>query len=125
MVDFIPAAEFIEHEVQEFFGITFQGNPRESNLILPDDWSAEEHPLAKEEPQHFGKSIKPIIGSILQDGSSVTLTDRIREAREKIGLPALPDLATLDPATGKEFRTLVEKSGIYKQLPSMKKKENE
>ena len=45
----IPAAELVEHEVQELLGLTFPGNPRKENFILPQDWPEDKKPLKKED----------------------------------------------------------------------------
>ena len=35
--DIVPAAELIEKEVSELFGVSFEGHTRTVNLVLPDD----------------------------------------------------------------------------------------
>ena len=123
LVPVSPVAEYIEHEVYEFFGLSFEGNPRTSNMILPQDWKKGDHPLAKPDPKHFGKNVIPVLSAIIENGASVKLGDKkIMAAREKMGLSPLPALASQDEASKEAFRALVEQSGIYKQLPSARKK---
>jgi NADH-quinone oxidoreductase subunit C len=43
------AADWLEREVREFYGIQFEGHPDPRNLLLPED--ADYHPLKKD----FGK----------------------------------------------------------------------
>jgi NADH-quinone oxidoreductase subunit C len=43
------AADWLEREVREFYGIPFDGHPDPRNLLLPED--ADYHPLKKD----FGK----------------------------------------------------------------------
>ncbi|HID71884.1 MAG TPA: hypothetical protein EYP29_03965 [Thermoplasmata archaeon] len=45
----VPAAELVEHEIQEMLGVRFLGNPRKSNFILPEDWPEEKKPLKRDE----------------------------------------------------------------------------
>ena len=44
---FIPAAEWIEREMHDEFGIEFKNHPDMRRLILADDWPEGEFPLRK------------------------------------------------------------------------------
>jgi len=44
---FLPAAEWIEREIHDLFGIDFPGHPDMRRLILADDWPEGVYPLRK------------------------------------------------------------------------------
>ena len=44
----VPAAEWIEREMKDLVGITFEGHPRPERLILSDDWPEGVYPLRKD-----------------------------------------------------------------------------
>lgn len=46
LADLYPGADWFERETAELFGITFEGHPNPTHLILPDEW--EGFPLRKD-----------------------------------------------------------------------------
>jgi Ni,Fe-hydrogenase III component G len=44
----LPAAQLQERELQEMFGISIDGIPDKSRLLLPDDWPESLYPLRKD-----------------------------------------------------------------------------
>jgi len=47
VTDILPAANWIEREVQELFGIKFVGHPSPGKLLTSDDWPEDEYPLRR------------------------------------------------------------------------------
>jgi Ni,Fe-hydrogenase III component G len=46
--DIVPAAQFIEREIHDLFGIGFNGHPNLGKWILGDDWPEGVYPLRKD-----------------------------------------------------------------------------
>ena len=48
VTNIIPGATLYEREVHDLLGVTFEGHPDLSPLILPEGWSQDVYPLRKE-----------------------------------------------------------------------------
>ena len=48
ITDIVPAAEFIENEVNDLLGIVPVGHPRPRRMELPEDWPGGQFPLRKD-----------------------------------------------------------------------------
>ena len=50
VAQFLPAAGWIEREVQDLLGVTFVGHPDPRRLILADEWPEGVYPLRRDYP---------------------------------------------------------------------------
>ena len=49
---FLPAADWIEREMAEMYGVTFEGHPDPRHLLLPDGWPEGNYPYRGDYPQN-------------------------------------------------------------------------
>jgi NADH-quinone oxidoreductase subunit C len=47
LFDLFPGTEAMEREAWDLFGVSFEGHPDHSRILLPEDWVG--HPLRKDE----------------------------------------------------------------------------
>ena len=113
--DIVPAAEFIEKEVSELFGVSFEGHPRNTNLVLADDWPAEEKPLSKPFAGSLPSQAKGEVENFLSSGCAQIILEYATEGREKAGLPKLPSIACASETSLREFQDLIRRTGFDKR----------
>jgi len=115
ITDVVPAAELIEREVSELFGIIFEGHPRTTNLVLPDDWPAENKPLGKPLAGSLPPQARGEVENLLTSGCAQIILEYYTEMREKAGLSKLPSIACANEENLKEFQNLVKRTGFDKR----------
>jgi len=115
ITDIVPAAELIEREVSELFGISFEGHPRTKNLVLPDDWPAENKPLSRPLAGSLPPQARGEVENLLTSGCAQVILGYLTEMREKAGLSKLPSIACANEENLKEFQNLVKRTGFDKR----------
>jgi len=108
----MPAAEFIEQEIAELFGVEFAGHPRRTNLALPDDWPAAKRPLRKPLTGEIIPQARLSVENLLSGGASLKLGPSAGVKREKAGLPKSPPLVSADAERLREFQELMKRTGF-------------
>ncbi len=105
----LPNATWVECEINELFGVEFQGNPRPNKLISPEEWSTKSPPLLG---PHKGKIVEEHRGAVetlLSIGSTLPLSSFVEKRRSQVGLSS-PDISFTDEKALKEIQ------GIYKSV---------
>jgi Ni,Fe-hydrogenase III component G len=110
-----PAAEFVEKEISELFGIEFVGHARRTNLVLPDDWPAGKRPMRKPLVGDVIPQARASVENLWNAGTSIRVGPSSAVKREKAGLPRMPPLASAKTDQIQEFKDLLAKTGFDKR----------
>ena len=110
-----PAAEFIEKEISELFGIEFVGHTRRTNLVLPDDWPTGKRPMRKPLVGDVIPQARASVENLMIAGTSIRVGPSSAVKREKAGLPRMPPLASANPDQMQEVKDLLTRSGFDKR----------
>ena len=110
----VPPAEFIEKEVSELFGVTFEGHPRENNLVLPSDWPAEDKPMRARLVGSLIPQARIGVTNFISYASSLGIPQTVAN-REKAGLSKMPPMASNSEDDMEKFRELIKKTGFDKR----------
>ncbi len=111
IVDMIPAANLIEREITDLFGITFTGHPNPERLILPNDWPPENRPLRKPVEGSLPPIARNPAENLLTTGYLTGLPSYVRRRREKAGLPSTPPGIGSDANSLPRFQELIKLTG--------------
>lgn len=110
-----PAAEFVEKEIAELFGIAFAGHARRTNLVLPDDWPTGKRPMRKPLVGEVIPQARASVENLWSGGTSIRVGPSSAVKREKAGLPRMPPLASAKTDQIQEFKALLAKTGFDKR----------
>ena len=108
-----PAAEFIEREVRDLFGVEFIGL-RPDKLVAPEGY--EEKPLRKPMVGVLPVQARPVAEALLESACSAPISKAMMRKREDLGLPAMPPIATARPETVEEIRKIAKEIGFTKRI---------
>jgi len=110
-----PAAEFIEKEISELFGIEFVGHARRTDLVLPDDWPTGKRPMRKPLVGDVIPQARASVENLMIAGTSIRVGPSSAVKREKAGLPRMRPVATANPDRMQEGKGLLTRSGFDKR----------
>lgn len=116
-----PAATLIEHEIMELFKINFEGNPRDTNMLIPDSRKDREGGMKRKASAEEARIDRNIL-SIVKYGSTTAPSKRVMKTRTALGLPENPPLCQILNQDECTIDVIAEEGDVVKRHPGMKKK---
>ena len=112
IADIIPAANFIEREISDLFGIKIVNHPQPQPLILPENWPNDKRPLRKPLEGELPPQARPVAEALISMGCVAPVSAFIQKKREEAGLPRNPPITFTDEKAMKEFHEIVKASNF-------------
>ena len=115
IVDLIPAANFIEREIADLFGVKILNHPQLQHLILTKDWPDDKRPLREPLEGEIPPQTRPVAEALISTSCVAPVSKFMQRRREKAGLPSAPPFAFTDEKTLQEFHRMIRDTGLDKK----------
>ena len=115
IADLIPAANFIEREITDLFGIKVMNHPKPGNLILTKDWPEDKRPLRKPLEGELPSQARPVAEALISTSCVAPISRFIERKREEAGLPKTPPFAFTDEKSMEEYHKLMRDTSLSKK----------
>lgn len=116
IADIIPAANFIEREVSDLFGLKLIDSPQPEPLILGKNWPDNERPLRKPMEGELPPQARPTAEALITLGCVAPVSTFMQKKREDAGLPRTPAFAFTDDKGMNEYRNIMKDSGLQEKV---------
>lgn len=111
--DMIPAANLIEREISDLFGIKLLNHPQpEHGLVLTKDWPDDKRPLRKTFEGTLPPQARPVAEALISSGCVVPISSFMQKKREEAGLPKSPAFTFIDEGAMLEFHGIIKDVGL-------------
>lgn len=114
IADIIPAANFIEREVSDLFGVKLVGHPEPdpSGLVLTKDWPEDKRPLKRPFEGPVPPKARPVVEALIASGCVAPISAFVQKKREEAGMPkSAPFPFTNEKVLG-EYQGIIRVSGM-------------
>lgn len=112
IVDLIPAANFIEREIADLFGIKLVNHPQPQHLILTQDWPDDKRPLRKPLEGELPLQARPVAEALISTSCVAPISVFMQKKREEAGLPRAPPFAFTTQRGMHEFHGIMKDTGL-------------
>jgi Ni,Fe-hydrogenase III component G len=115
IVDLIPAANFIEREVADLFGVKLVNHPQPQHLILTKDWPSDKRPLRRPLEGELPPQARPVAEALISTSCVAPISRFMQKKREEAGLPRTPPFAFTDEKAMQEFQGIIKDTSLSKK----------
>ncbi|MEM1550691.1 MAG: NADH-quinone oxidoreductase subunit C [Candidatus Bathyarchaeia archaeon] len=118
IADFVPAANFIEREISDLFGIKIINHPEPepSGLILSRDWAKDQKPLKKPFEGTLPLKARPVAEALIASGCVAPISAFVQKKREEAGLPKSASFPFTDGGILSEYQGIIKTSGMGERI---------
>ncbi|MEM2594019.1 MAG: NADH-quinone oxidoreductase subunit C, partial [Candidatus Bathyarchaeia archaeon] len=113
IADIIPAANFIEREISDLFGVKLVNHPQpEHGLVLTKDWPEDKRPLKRPFEGILPSKARPVAEALISSSCVAPISAFIQRKREEAGLPRSAPFAFTDEKALNEFQAIIRDTGF-------------
>lgn len=114
IADIIPAANFIEREISDLFGVKLVNHPEldPSGLILTKDWPEDQRPLRRPFEGILPSKARPVAEALIASGCVAPISAFVQKKREETGLKKSPPFPFTDEKILGEYQGVIKASGM-------------
>ncbi|MBS7604759.1 MAG: NADH-quinone oxidoreductase subunit C [Candidatus Bathyarchaeia archaeon] len=114
IADLVPAANFIEREISDLFGIRLVNHPEPepAGLILTKDWPEDKRPLKKPFEGVLPSKARPVAEALMASGCVAPISAFVQKKREEAGLPKSAPFPFTDEKALSEYHGIIKLSGM-------------
>lgn len=116
IVDLIPAANFIEREVAELFGVKLVNHPQPQYLILTKDWPDDKRPLRRPLEGELPPQARPAAEALISMSCVAPVSAFMQKKRKEAGLPRTPPFAFTDEKAMQEFQGIIKDTSLSEKV---------
>ncbi|MEM2320736.1 MAG: NADH-quinone oxidoreductase subunit C [Candidatus Bathyarchaeia archaeon] len=110
----VPAANFIEREISDLFGIKIINHPEPDpiGLVLTKDWPEDKRPLKKPLEGALPSKARPVAEALIASGCVAPISAFVQKKREEVGLPKTAPFPFTDEKVLNEYHGVIRASGM-------------
>jgi len=113
IADLIPAANFIEREISDLFGVKLINHPQpEHGLILTKDWPDDKRPLKKPFEGALPPKARPVAEALISSGCVAPISAFIQKKREEAGLQKSSAFVFTSEGSMSEFQGILKEINV-------------
>ena len=117
IADLIPAANFIEREISDLFGVTLVNHPEpEHGLVLTKDWPDDKRPLKKPFEGILPPKARPVAEALISSSCVAPVSSFIQRKREVAGLSKSAGFAFADEKSMSEFHGIIKDTSLGEKV---------